>query len=283
MPRSFTAGGAEGAKVMSEEALSCTVLGAVRVQAGERLVKIAAPRQRALLALLLLDANRTVSPAGLIDGIWGDAPPQHPESALHIVVCRLRHAIGEVASRLVRDAAGYRMEVERDELDLTRAESHTVEARRALDVADPRRASLEFDAALECWTGEPLADVMGFPFYERAARRLGELQVGLIESRNAAYLRCGRHLELLPDIDSWVDANPWRERLRAHQMVALYRSGRQVEALAAYEDLRRLLVTDFGVDPHEDLQRLQVRILRRDPTLLADRKPLDRQVAGTRR
>ena len=84
-----------------------------------------------------------------------------------------------------------------------------------------------------------------------------ELQLGLIESRNIAYLRCGRHLDVLPDIELWIAANPWRERLRAHQMVALYRSGRQIEALAAYDDLRRLLVTDFGVDPCEDLQQLQ--------------------------
>ncbi len=264
---------------MIEQTLSCTVLGAVRIQANGHVVKIAAPRQRALLALLLIDANRTVSASSLIDGIWGETPPQHPESALHIVVCRLRHALGPVASHLVRDAAGYRFEIERDELDVTRAQAHGVAARSALDVGDPAQAAIEFAAALACWTGEPLADVANFPFHERACRRLHELQLDLVESRNAAYLRCGRHLELLPDIESWVDGNPWRERLRAHQMVALYRSGRQIEALAVYEDLRRLLVDDFGVDPHEDLQRLHGRILRRDPTLLVDRKPLVREVA----
>src|SRR6478609_3279629 len=98
---------------MAEHPLSCSVLGAVRVEADSRIVKIAAPRQRALLALVLLNGNRTVSSSSLIDGIWGEAPPQHPDSALHIVVCRLRHALGPVASRLVRDAAGYRFEVER--------------------------------------------------------------------------------------------------------------------------------------------------------------------------
>ena len=256
---------------MSKQPLSCRVLGAVRIELDTRVVKIAAPRQRALLALLLLDVNRTVSASNLIDGIWGDAPPQHPESALHIVVCRLRRALGSVASLLERDSTGYRVELQPHELDLTRAEAHAVDARTSLEAGDPERASSEFDDALACWSGEPLADVTNFPFYDATARRLREFQIALVESRNAAYLRCGRHLELLPDIESWIAANPWRERLRAHQMVALYRSGRQIEALAAYDDLRRLLVTDFGVDPHEDLQRLRGRILEGDPTLLADR------------
>src|SRR5205823_2977589 len=133
---------------MIEQALSCSVLGAVRVEVDARVVKIAAPRQRALLAMLLLDINRTVS-----------------------------------SSRL-------------------------------------------FDAALACWTGEPLADVASFPFHDGAARRLREFQLGLVESRNVAYLRCGRHLDVLPDVGTWIEANPWRERLRAQQMVALFRSGR---------------------------------------------------------
>ncbi|MDQ1510417.1 MAG: hypothetical protein QOG50_2261 [Actinomycetota bacterium] len=253
------------------EPLSCSVLGAVRVEVDARVVKIAAPRQRALLALLALNGNRTVSSSSLIDGIWGETPPQHPESALQIVVCRLRHALDTAAPRLVRDAAGYRIELEPQELDLTRAEAYAVDGRRALETGDAKRAASDLDAALACWAGEPLADVANFPFYDATARRLRELQIGLIESRNVAYLRCGRDVDVLPDIESWIKANPWRERLRAHQMVALYRGGRQVEALAAYDDLRRLLLTDFGVDPHEDLQRLQGRILRRDPTLLPGR------------
>jgi DNA-binding SARP family transcriptional activator len=253
---------------MIDQPLACGVLGAIRVEAGGRAMKIAAPRQRALLALLLLDANRTVSSSTLIDGIWGETPPQHPESALHIVICRLRHVLGPVAPLLARDSAGYRIEIATHELDVTRAEAHAVEARRALDANDPRRASAAFDAALTCWTGAPLADVTTFPFYDAASRRLDQFQLELVESRNTAYLRCGRHLEVLPDIEKWIAANPWRERLRAHQMVALYRSGRQIEALAAYDDLRRLLLDDFGIDPHDDVRRLQSRILSGDPTLL---------------
>ncbi len=257
---------------MIDQPLRCSVLGPVGVKVGTRVVKIAAPRQRALLARLLLDVNRTVSSSNLIDGIWGETPPQHPESALHIVVCRLRRALEDVAPLIVSESGGYRMELQPDELDLSRAEASAVAARSALGHGDAKRAAVEFDRALGCWSGEPLADVANFPFYDVTARRLREFHLGLIESRNAAYLRCGRHLELLPDIESIIAANPWRERLRAHQMTALYRGGRQIEALAAYEDLRRLLLTDFGVDPHEDLQRLHSRILRGDPELLRDRR-----------
>jgi DNA-binding SARP family transcriptional activator len=255
---------------MTEQPASFSVLGAVRAVVGGRVVEIAAPRQRALLALLLLKGNRSVSTSALIAAIWGEAPPQHPESALQIVVCRLRHALGPVSSRVVRDAVGYRIELGPEELDLARAQAHGVEARREMEAGDARAAAAAFDAALACWAGDPLADLVIFPFYDGLVRGLQEIQLDLVESRNAAYLRCGRHLEVLRDIGFWIAANPWRERLRAHQMVALYRSGRQIEALAAYEDLRQLLVTDFGVDPHEDVQQLHGRILSRDPTLLGD-------------
>ena len=265
---------AGGAEEFSHECGAVVpVLGAVGVEVDAQAVKIAAPRQRALLAILLLNHNRTVNSSNLIECIWGEGPPQHPETALHIVVCRLRRALGPVAKRLVRDSAGYRMEVGPDELDLTRADAHAGAARRSYEASDSRHAATEFDAALACWTGEPLADVTNFPFCDTATRRLRELQLGIVESRNAAYLRCGRHLEVLPDIESWIEANPWRERLRAHHMVALYRSGRQIEALAAYDDLRRLLLTDFGVDPYDDIQELQVRILSGDTTLLGRESP----------
>jgi DNA-binding SARP family transcriptional activator len=242
----------------------------VRVDASS-VMKVAAPGQRALLAQLLVNANQTVRASKLIDGIWGSAPPQRPESALQIVVCRLRRSLDVVAPRLVRDGTGYRIELDPDELDLTRAQAYATNADCVALDGDPARAAAIYDAALACWTGEPLADLANFPFYDAVARHLRELRLGIIESRNVAYLRCGRHLDILKDVDLWIQTEPWRERLRAHQMVALYRSGRQIESLAAYEALRRLLVTDFGVDPHEDIQKLYGRILRRDPTLLEDR------------
>lgn len=256
---------------MHSEQVSFRVLSPVDVRVGATSVRVAAPGQRAVLALLLVNANQTVTASKLIDGVWHDARPQHPEPALHVVVCRLRRTLGVIASRLVREASGYRIEVDCDELDLSRANAYATEANRCMRDRDWARAAALFDSALACWTGEPLADLAMYPFYDPMVRSLREMRVGIVESRNAAYLRCGRHLDVLADIDEWVEAEPWRERLRAHQMVALYRSGRQIDALATYESLRRLLVADFGVEPHADLQRLHGRILRRDATLLGQR------------
>ena len=254
---------------MPESLMSFNVLGPVDVRVDGSTLKIAAPRQRALLTQLLLNANHSVTASTLIDGIWGAATPQHPEAALHIVVCRLRRALGVVAPRLVRDRTGYRIDVAPHEFDLARAQSRFAAASRAMRSGEMALAATSFDAALECWSGEPLADVAEFPFHDVASRRLREFQLGVVEQRNEAYLRCGRHLDVLRDIELWVSLEPWRERLRGHQMMALYSAGRQIEALAAYEDLRQILLVDFGVDPNAGLQRLHCSILRHDPDLLA--------------
>jgi len=256
---------------MQDQPVSFRVLSSIEVRVGATSTKLAASRPSALLAQLLLSANQTVSTSALIDGMWGGQPPQHLDAALHVVVCRLRRALGELAPRLIRDASGYRIELDPEELDFTRAQLRAAEADAAMRAGDSALAAERFDDALDCWTGEPLADLATFAFYDSATERLRQLQLGIVESRNAAYLRCGRHLEVLKDVDEWIQIEPWRERLRAHQMVALYRSDRQIEALAAFEELRRLLVNDSGVEPHADLQRLQGRILRSDPTLLANR------------
>src|SRR5262249_24634451 len=157
---------------------------------------IGAPRQRALLAILLRDANRPVHASALIDGIWGSAPPQHPEAALQIVVSRLRTALGPMSSRMSSERAGYRIEVEPDELDLERAQ-------RAFDLARERFIKDDYDAAaaaasagLACWSGAPLADVRDAPFYASAYRELRELQFSIYDFRNRAYLRSGRHVQI---------------------------------------------------------------------------------------
>ena len=256
---------------MQDQGVSFRVLSSVEVRVGAAALRVVAPSQRALLALLLVNASKTVTVSKLIDGVWRDSPPQHPESALHVVVYRLRRTLGVLAPRVVREPSGYRIEIDPEELDLSRAHAHAATASACMRERDWVRAAEEFDSALACWTGDPLADLVMYPFYDAVAPGLRELRLGLVESRNAAYLRCGRHLDVLADIAGWVEAEPWRERLRAHQMIALYRSDRQIDALAAYDSLRRLLITDFGVEPHVDVQRLQGRILRRDPTLLGQR------------
>ncbi len=265
--------------------VSFHVLGSVRGSVGTSTVNVTAPRQRALLAYLLINANETVSTSKLIDGIWGGSPPLHPESTLHIVVSRLRRALDGIAPRLVRDSSGYRIDLDAMELDLTRAQAHLVVAQRALRDGDAAHAAASLEAALGCWTDETLADVANFPFRDGAWRQLHEFRLELVELRNVAYLRCGRHLEVLEDIETWIRDEPWRERLRSHQMVALYRSGRQIDALAVYGALRSLLCSDFGVEPGDDIQRLYGRILRRDPTLLESRgqiKPRNESCTGDR-
>jgi len=184
--------------------LSFHVLGPVTASLDGTELKITAPRQRALLADLLINANQTVSTSKLIDGMWGDSPPQHPESALHIVVSRLRCALDVAAPRLVRDGSGYRVELDPEELDLARARALFADAQRAMRDGDSAHAAEAMEAALGCWTGEALADVASFPFGDVASRQLQEFRLGLIELRNWAYLNCGRHLDVLEDIEAWI-------------------------------------------------------------------------------
>jgi DNA-binding SARP family transcriptional activator len=232
---------------------------------------IGAPRQRALLALLLSEANRAVHPSTLIEGIWGEAPPQHPEAALQIVVSRLRSALGPAAYRLVSERAGYRIVVEHDELDLERAQQAFDIARESFIKEDNLAAAAAASAGLACWSGEALADLRAVPFYESAYPELRALQLSMYDLRNRAYLRCGRHVEVLADIEGWIRSEPSRERTRAHQMVALFRAGRRVDAFAAYEELRRCLEDEVGVEPSAYMQELRRRIEEQDPALLARR------------
>jgi DNA-binding SARP family transcriptional activator len=254
---------------VSDVPVAFRVLGPLEISVGESVLKIAAPRQRALLAQLLLNVNRTSSASGLIEGIWGDFLPEHPDAALQILVCRLRQALGAAAPRLVRDGTGYRIEAANDELDLTLARSCFARGVQAMREARMASAASAFDASLAWWTGEALAWAANFPFYHGEARALRDFQVDVVERRNEAYMRCGRQLEVLGDIDNWISFEPWRERLRGHKMLALYCAGRQIEALEEYDKYRRLLVSDFGISPSDELQDLYQRILRQDPQLLA--------------
>jgi len=234
-------------------------------------IHVGAPRQRALLAMLLLDANRAVHPSALIEGIWGAVPPQHPEAALQIVVSRLRGALGPAASRIGSERAGYRIEVGPDELDLERAQQAFDVAREQFIKEDNVACAAAASAGLACWSGGSLADIRDVPFYESASRELRSLQFSMYDLRNRAYLRCGRHVEVLADIEVWIRSEPSRERTRAHQMVALFRVGRRVDAFAAYEELRRHLDEELGIEPSAYMQELRRRIEDQDPTLLARR------------
>jgi DNA-binding SARP family transcriptional activator len=217
--------------------------------------------------MLLLSANRTVSSASLVEGIWGAAVPQHPDTALQILVSRLRSCLGPAADRLVSGPSGYRIEVAADELDVSLAQLAFADGQLLQRANDPNRAAEVLDGALLRWTSEPLDDLAAFPFSEVARNRLRELRLSIYELRNDALLEAGRHVELLETIDEWISVEPWRERLRAQQVLALYRSGRQVDALRAYDAYRDRLVDELGVDPSRELCELHRDVLSHAPGL----------------
>jgi DNA-binding SARP family transcriptional activator len=231
---------------------------------------LTAARQRGVLAMLLLSANRTVAARALIDGIWGDALPQHPDTALQIVISRLRASLGAASGRLLSTPGGYRIEVEADELDLSLAQAALARGDELRRDHDPERAVAVADAALARWTAEPLHDLVVFPFTGAARPRLRELRIALVELRNDVMLDCARHVEMLETIADWLREEPWRERLRAQQMLALYRCGRQVDALRAYDEYRERLVDELGVEPSHELRELHRDVLSHEPSLAPD-------------
>ena len=244
------------------------ILGPVEVRAHGRPLAVAGGRQRALLALLLLHAGEPVSRDRLIEGLWGARPPGGAPKTVQAVVSRLRRALGGEAGRLVSGTSGYRLLVEPDELDLERFERLCAEGRRALAAGRPERAAARLGAALEEWRGPALADVSLEPFAAPEVARLEELRVGAVEDRIEAELALGRGAELVGELEGLVARDPLRERLRAQLMLALYRAGRQGEALDSYRDTVLTLDAELGVRPGPELERLQQAILAHDPALL---------------
>ena len=244
------------------------ILGPVEVRAQGRPLAVAGGRQRALLALLLLRAGEPVSRDRLIADLWGERPPAGAVKTVQAVVSRLRRALGGEASRLVTGAAGYRLRVEPDELDLARFERLCEDGRRALAAGRPGRAAARLHAALEEWRGPALADVAFEPFAPPEVARLEELRAAAVEDRVEADLALGRGVELVAELEVLVAREPLRERLHGQLMLALYRAGRQGEALDAYRDAVRTLDAELGLRPGPELDRLQQAILAQDPTLL---------------
>jgi len=244
------------------------VLGSVEAWAGGRPVALAGARQRALLAVLLLRAGEPVSRERVIADLWGERPPAGAVKTVQAVVSRLRRALGGEAARLVSSAAGYRLRVEPDELDLSRFERLCAEGRRALAAGRHERAAARLRAALAEWRGPPLADVAFEPFAPPEVARLEDLRAAAVEDRVEADLAMGRGAELVGELEGLVAAEPLRERLRGQLMLALYRAGRQGEALDVYRDAVRTLDSALGLRPGPELERLQQAILAHDPALL---------------
>jgi DNA-binding SARP family transcriptional activator/tetratricopeptide (TPR) repeat protein len=229
-------------------------------------VALGAPQQRALLALLLLDANEAVSRDRLVDGLWGDKPPASAAKLVQIYVSRLRKVLEPRDSVLVTRPTGYMLRVAPGALDLDRFEDLAREGREALAAGAPDAAARHLREALALWRGPPLADFTFEPFAAAEIGRLGELRLAALEDRVQADLDLGTP-GLTGELELLIARHPLRERLRGQLMLALYRSGRQSEALEAYRETRRSLVDAVGIEPGPELQRLEQAILRQDASL----------------
>ena len=237
------------------------LLGPLEVAEHDRLLDLGALKQRALLAVLLLNANEVVSVERLVDEIWGASPPATVGKSVQVYVSRLRRQLGD--GRLLTRPPGYLLRVDDSELDVTRFEQLLEEA----TAADPRTAARLLRDALALWRAPPLGDLAYEPFAQPHVRRLEELRLRAVAQRIDADLACGRHAELTGELEALVSQNPLRERLRGQLMLALYRSGRQADALAAFQLARAALVDELGLEPGRELCDLQEAILRHDAAL----------------
>jgi DNA-binding SARP family transcriptional activator/nucleotide-binding universal stress UspA family protein len=245
------------------------ILGPLEVFHDDRAVPIAGEMRGALLALLLLNANRVVATDRLIDELWEEDPPETGAKALQMHVSQLRKALEaeSAASVLITRAPGYLIQVESGALDLDRFERLTAEGDRALAMGAPADAAERLSDALALWRGPALAEFSFAAFGRVAAARLEELRLAALEKRIEADLALGRHADLVAELEDLVSENPFRERLQGQLMLALYRAGRQAESLAAYRDARRALVDELGIEPGHALQELERAILGQDPAL----------------
>jgi DNA-binding SARP family transcriptional activator len=237
------------------------LLGPLEVFEHERSLALGGVKQRSLLALLLLQRGGLVSTDLLIDQLWGNSPPATAGKSVQVYVSRLRKLLGE--GRLSTHGRGYVLRVDPGELDLARFEELAGEARHAT----PATAARKLSEALALWRGPALADLAYEPFAQVEIARLEEMRLAAVEQRVEADLALGRHAELVAELEALVSREPLRERLRCQLMLALYRSGRQAEALEAYRAARRDLSEELGLEPGEELRRLEQAILRQDPAL----------------
>lgn len=246
------------------DALRFGVLGPVVAFEDDRALALGAPRQRALLAMLLLDAGRPVSVDRIVDGLWADSPPATVQKMVQLYVSRLRRELGPSVIRTT--ARGYQLDLGDGVLDLIRFRE-LVEGSRATAGTDAEAAVAGLREALGLWRGEALADILSEPFARTAAASLEELRLATIEERVELELGLGRHADLVPELEALVADNPLRERFRGQLMLALYRCGRQADALETYRAGRAELVERLGLDPSPSLQRLEAAILRQDAEL----------------
>lgn len=243
------------------------ILGSLQALAGDRQIALGGAQQREVLAILLVHRGEVVSVDRIVDELWGERPPNRATKTVQVYISRLRKALGDGV--LVTRDGGYALEPAGDSVDADRFRRLADEGRKGLDNGDPRGAREALTAALDLWRGPPLADLAYEPFAQSEVARLEELRLVALENRAEADLALGRHAELVAELEALVRAHPTRERLREELMLALYRSGRQVEALESYRDARRTLDEELGLEPGSRLQQLERSILTHDPAIAA--------------
>jgi DNA-binding SARP family transcriptional activator len=241
--------------------LEFRILGPLEVADAGEPVRLHGQKQRALLALLLLEPNRVVSTDRIIDSLWGEEPPKTAATSLQNFVSQLRKLLGP--ETLLTKPPGYELRLEQEQLDFEQFRRLVDEARG--EPPDARAEKLR--RALSLWRGPPLGDLGFESFAQSEIARLEELRLVVVEDRVEAELEAGRHAELVGELETLAAEHPLRERLRAQLMLALYRAGRQAEALQIYHETRRVLVDELGIDPSPSLQQLHGSILRQDPGL----------------
>ena len=252
------------------------ILGPLEVLRSGRAVPLAGPRQRAVLAALLLQANRVVSVDRLVEDVWEGRAPEASVTSLQTYVFHLRRALepgrprGGAAEVLATRDRGYLLRVSRERLDAAVFEDGLAAGLAALEAGQHSQAREWLGRALDLWRGPVLADLSDYAFIQAEAARLGELRLAAWEGRIEADLALGRHGALTAELEQLVADHPLRERLHGQLMLALYRCGRQADALAAYRRVRDLLATELGIDPGEPLRRLHASVLAHDPTLDRD-------------
>jgi DNA-binding SARP family transcriptional activator len=231
--------------VAQELAVEFRILGSLEARDGGHALPLGGVRERSLLALLLLNANELVPTDRLVDELWGDPPPKTAVKTVQVYVSRFRKLLG--ATTIVTRPPGYLLQVDPESIDLHRFERLAGEGRQALAAEDPATAGRLLREALLLWRGAPLADFAYEPFAQAEAARLEELRVAALEDRVEADLCCGRAADLVGELQALAARHPLRERPRAQLMLALYRCGRQAEALDVFRDARTTLVEELGI------------------------------------
>ncbi len=234
-------------------------------------IPLGGPKQRAVLAHLLIRANHLVRTEVLIDEVWGEEPPEAARNSLQSYASHLRKALGP--ERLDGSRAGYVLRAEPSEVDTLRFQARLRDARRLLPI-DAGAAVAAFDDALAIWRGPAFADLAEEPSLRAEAARLEELRLSALEDRIEALLSLGDHGEVIGELETLTARHPLRERLWGQLLVACYRAGRQAEALAAYERARTILADELGIDPSPELRRIHERVLQQSPDLEVRGEPL---------